>query len=891
MASRQPVNKSKKAISRREFLKTLPMGGAFFLPFWGSGNLAEATRQQSGSSGFDTARESPSNQLLDLSPARWIWYPSGRTLQNTMILFRREFEVPTGVEKATGWILADSRYQLEVNGRRVQWGPAPADPRWPEADPMELTNLLRPGNNVIGVQVLFYGQGDGTWPVGKPGLLFSLELEIPGRENLLLISDSQWQAALATAWEPGRYKRWYLRSFQEEFDARKFPYGWSEIDYDPDDNWLQAMELNGSADKPSICTSYPEYMLQIRGDEQTTALFPRSVPPLDEKFVPVIGLAEACTIHWKRPSGEYFKMLTPDSFIASPPPAVRKPKPGTWQVELNGESAVALTYQLDEQVVGWPYFTIEAPAGTVVELMVQEAHEVGGPPLLNTHFNSWTRFTCREGLNRFETFDYESLRWLQLHIHGTAGRVTIRAVGVRRRIYPWPNAPEVTVNDPALQKLIDASVNTLNNSAQETIVDGMGRERQQYSGDVGHQLHAIYYTFGEYRQPARYLKTFSQGITTDGYFLDCWPAYDRLARLMERQVDLTQWGPLLDHGVGFIFDNYHHYMYSGRLSDLDESYPRLLRFARYLESIQEETGLLPVENLGIPTVWIDHIAYQQQRHKQCAFNLYAAAMLEHALAPLCAAFGDASSQRQATWLGRSILSATVRYFWSNKHNMFVNNLPWLSEEGQIRLDDRALATSVLFDQCPGRKIDGAVKALVNCPPEMGFSYPANAGWRLWALGKAGRANVILQDLRERWATLDSVRLNNTLQENWEVTPDSGAEWSHCPVAPLYVLFMNIAGLQPLEPGFRRYEIRPQPADLGKMDLTAHLGQGQLRFQSLGKKGQREITLTTPDSGQGELVVHKEERLDLPRLSDPTIPGHIRYVLPAGQTVNLQLRYT
>jgi len=887
MAPDRSENKGISSLTRREFLKTLPMGGALLLPVWRgsrlSGRLPANRRVQAGPVG-------PSGRRLDLSPARWIWYPSRRTLQNTMILFRREFEVPRGVEQATGWILADSRYRLEVNGRRVQWGPAPSDPRWPEADPVDLTDLLQPGKNVIGVPVLFYGQGDGTWPAGKPGLLFSLELALPGEKNQLLISDAQWQACLATAWQPGRYKRWYLRAFQEEFDARKFPYGWSGTDFTPDENWLPAMELDCPADTPSVCASYPEYMLEMRGDRETSAIVPRSVPHLREESVPAAGLAEAYSIRWHRPPREYFEMLTQNAFTALPPPDVKQPAADAWRVHLDGETAVALTFQLEEQVVGWPYFTVEAPEGTVIELMVHEAHQVGGPPLLNTHFNSWTRFICREGPNRLETFDFESLRWLQLHIHGAEGDVTVRSPGVRRRIYPWPNAPAVRVNEPALQRLIGATVNTLNNSAQETIVDGMGRERQQYSGDVGHQLHAIYHTFGEYRQPARYLKTFSQGMTKDGYFLDCWPAYDRLARLMERQMDLSNWGPLLDHGVGFVFDNYHHYMYTGRLEDLEESYPRLLRFVGYLESIQEETGLLPVENLGIPTVWIDHIAYQQQRHKQCAFNLYAAAMLEHALAPLCAAFGDASSRRQATWLGRSILSATVRYFWSTRHNLFVNNLPWLDEE-DVRLDDRSLATSVLFDQCPGDKTGKAVNALVTCPPEMGFSYPANAGWRLWALGKAGRADVIVQDLRQRWATMDSVVLNNTLQENWEVTPDSGSQWSHCPVAPLYVLYMNIAGLQPLEPGFRRYEVRPQPADLEELDLVSHLAPGPLRFQSLGKKGAREIRITTPEAAQGELIVSRQEQIDLERLSGPTPPGHQRYALPAGQTTTLRLHFT
>lgn len=75
--------------------------------------------------------------------------------------------------------------------------------------------------------------------------------------------------------------------------------------------------------------------------------------------------------------------------------------------------------------MGWPAFTIEAPAPTVVELMTQEAHAVGGPALLNTHFHGWSRFTCRAGVNRFETFDSESLRWRQLHVRRANGRIRI----------------------------------------------------------------------------------------------------------------------------------------------------------------------------------------------------------------------------------------------------------------------------------------------------------------------------------------------------------------------------------------------------------------------------------------------------------------------------------
>jgi hypothetical protein len=359
---------------------------------------------------------------------------------------------------------------------------------------------------------------------------------------------------------------------------------------------------------------------------------------------------------------------------------------------------------------------------------------------------------------------------------------------------------------------------------------------------------------------------------------------------MERQLDLTQWGPLLDHGVGFNFDNFYHYLYSGRLDDLRESYPRLLRFARYLESIVAADGLLPVENLGIPAVWIDHIAYQRQRHKQCAFNLYAAAMFQHALAPICRAFGNQAGAVAATNLGEKLQAAAVRRFWSPAQETFINNLPWLEEEKKPRQCDRSLATAILFDQCPGGRTGNVLRTLALCPPEMGFSYPANAGWRLWALAKGGRADVVVQDFRERWATLESVRLNNTLQEDWVAHPDSSSEWSHCPVAPLYVTHMSLAGIRPIEPGFRRCEIRPQPADLQLLEVTTYTPLGPLILQTRGNAGARDLTLNLPAGCAGELVVRREEALSLPTIAGPAPAGHVRYRLNDGET-KLHLKAT
>ncbi|MHB1173083.1 MAG: hypothetical protein ACYCZY_11465, partial [Lacisediminihabitans sp.] len=73
--------------------------------------------------------------------------------------------------RATGHISADSRYRLWVNGERVQTGPAPCDPRVLEADPIELGPMLRKGSNSLAVEVLYLGSGEGTYVLGRPGLL------------------------------------------------------------------------------------------------------------------------------------------------------------------------------------------------------------------------------------------------------------------------------------------------------------------------------------------------------------------------------------------------------------------------------------------------------------------------------------------------------------------------------------------------------------------------------------------------------------------------------------------------------------------------------------------------------------------------------------------------
>jgi hypothetical protein len=139
--------------------------------------------------------------------------------------------------------------------------------------------------------------------------------------------------------------------------------------------------------------------------------------------------------------------------------------------------------------------------------------------------------------------------------------------------------------------------------------------------------------------------------------------------------------------------------------------------------------------------------------------------------------------------------------------------------------------------------------------------------------------VVIQDLRKRWATMPSVKLNNTLQEMWSATTDSSQQWSHCPLAPLYVLFMDIAGIRPLAAGFARCQIRPQLGDLPDLELTAQTVRGPIALSAERQGEGHHVRVSLPAEVEAEVVAPSDAKIPLPRLAAE--PGLARYRLARG----------
>src|ERR1039457_1419830 len=106
------------------------------------------------------------------------------------------------------------------------------------------------------------------------------------------------------------------------------------------------MPMNGSPNKPALCTSYYEYMLDLGGGPPDTQLRPRSIPLLRESLVPAAKLAETYWLEWRTTPQDYFDFRVPDAFRAQRGDLAFATTPGQWRVGLDGGRGAALPFLL-----------------------------------------------------------------------------------------------------------------------------------------------------------------------------------------------------------------------------------------------------------------------------------------------------------------------------------------------------------------------------------------------------------------------------------------------------------------------------------------------------------------------------------------------------------------
>jgi alpha-L-rhamnosidase len=218
--------------------------------------------------------------------ARWIWTPGDPAPKNAYAHFRKGLTLAAAPREVKAHITADSRYQLWVNGRLAGRGPVRSDRRHLYYDTWDLTPLLRKGGNSLAVLVHHYGETTFQYMQGRGGLLAEF---VGFGGQVLAATDATWRTRRSTAWAGGRPRMSIQLGFNEVYDAREAPVGWTEAEFQ-DAGWEAAVELGPAGMEP-----WPN-------------LVARDIPKMLERPYPALKVLQAVEVE-PEPATQFVDLL------------------------------------------------------------------------------------------------------------------------------------------------------------------------------------------------------------------------------------------------------------------------------------------------------------------------------------------------------------------------------------------------------------------------------------------------------------------------------------------------------------------------------------------------------------------------------------------------------
>jgi alpha-L-rhamnosidase len=152
--------------------------------------------------------------------AQWIWTEGEASPRNQWYRFRRAFQCPDTIARATLLISADSRYELYINSTWLGVGPGRAYPWNYSYDVYDLTAQLQPGEeNILGMLVVHWGDHTFQHIRGRGGLLCELILEPRDGTAIHIGSDDTWQVAPEGAMRTQTPRISLQQGYEEQYDA------------------------------------------------------------------------------------------------------------------------------------------------------------------------------------------------------------------------------------------------------------------------------------------------------------------------------------------------------------------------------------------------------------------------------------------------------------------------------------------------------------------------------------------------------------------------------------------------------------------------------------------------------------------------------------------------
>jgi hypothetical protein len=824
--------KSFWSLGRRDLFKLLPPG----LASWAL--TSPLLTKPAGNRG---AVPAPTAGEAKIWRADWIWEPvqmtrqdmspgvplfQNRPFKNLFTFFRKTFDQPWGVNKAIALISADSRYKLYVNGEYVGRGPARCDQIWQYYDEYDIASFLRPGINVIAAVVHYYGERTGWYVPGRPGFLFECSVESAGGESSLVKSDDTWKSLRAPMWTQDVPRVNDSLGFVEIYDAQRDIDGWNLPEFD-DAQWQQVQIISPiSGDQPPLNSPYP-----------WENLVPRDIPMfLEEEVAPaavtMIGEVQNLAPGLAQSPAHQMSLETPGPLKNCTVEDAKSltTKPGGAVVirttplgESEGRSAV-LVLDFGREVTGYPRLELEGVQGGIIDMGVSESLTQGRvtPTHNGLHGN---RYVMKNGFQRWEAFEWDGFRYLQLTIRYCPRPVKLRKVALNFTSYPVGRRGAFESSDALLNKIWEMSRYTVQLCMQDGYTADANREQRQWVGDAYVETKVNYAVFGDAKLAARLLRQIAQSQRSDGIIMMFYPG--------DGQSGVLNLFNIKDFVLHWISTIWEYYRFTGDEELVRELYPHAVEALEWFEKRVDARGLLSHITLWVFGDW----APLDRRDRNTILNaLFYNALRE--TAQMAALVGEETVRDRYETLAARVKAAINEHLWDEWRGVYVDSDAGGVRSGRVSQQTNSLC--LLYDiaspeKRPGiltsifdpRRIErAAAESLPEAPESTHHAREAQASmlgheekvvqaspffmhWVNMALAHVGEYDRMVQLLRNLWGPMIEAGATTTW-ETWSSRASQCHGWS---ATPAYDLTTYLLGVRGLAPGFRRFVIEPHPAQL------------------------------------------------------------------------------
>ncbi|MEK7414161.1 MAG: alpha-L-rhamnosidase C-terminal domain-containing protein [Planctomycetota bacterium] len=445
---------------------------------------------------------------------------------------------------------------------------------------------------------------------------------------------------------------------------------------------------------------------------------------------------------------------------------------------------------------------VEAAPGQLIDIRAD--HYFGGGGV--TDSNVRAEYITRAGRQQ-----WECPAWINGHrieFRMPAG-IVVHGLQWRETGYDCNFAGSFTCDDPFLETLWNKARRTLYVTMRDTYFDCPDRERAQWWGDVVVELGETFYCLD------RRADLLSRKAILD---LVRWQRADHT---LYAPVPAGSWHKELPPQMLTAVSRYgfsHYVLGSGDASIATTAYPAVKRYLSIWN--HDDRGLVVHRSGGWDWGdWGEHVDLPLIDNGW----LYLALDGAIHLAELAGAHADVAGYRAR----QDRITAGVRaHLWDNEG---------YRSPGAKHYDDRGNALMILTGIATADQHAAITSVLMNSR----FASPYMEKYVLEALFSLGHDHLALQRMHERYSTMVA-DWRTTLYEFWSLdNPWSTANhaWAG---GPLTLLSQFVAGVAPLEPGFRRFAVRPQPGDLRRVaaSVPAAVGEIAVRFE----RSDSELTL-------------------------------------------------